>query len=471
MKDEFVERRNFVKSIGKSAIALPFAGLRLTAAAEQVRSAAAGEHKQAAGPQSGSIVLNVRDYGATGDGTTKDTLAIQQTIERCSVFGGGEVTFPAGDYLSGALELRSNVVLRVEQGASLMGSPDMADYPLAQVRWEGRWIKGYIGFISADDAENIGIVGPGRIVGSPAVKGRVDRTTQLRLPALLEFTNCRNVNVHDCYTENFGMWSIHPTYCENVTFKNVTVKSGADGIDVDSCKNVLIDGCSFDTTDDCISLKSGRGAEGNTISRPTENVRIANCTFNDKTWACIGIGSETSGGIRNVHVDHCKCIGARTFAIYIKSRRGRGAFIEDIYMNDLDVSGAQQGFLRFNILNSGKQDEFMVAGIDGIPTIRNFRFTNIHVTGVPVLVDGVGIHPDKPLDGFTLANVTGTCAKGISLANIKHADIRNIHVTGFEGPLLSTCDVTGTGLGGATKLDAAKLPDPILKPDTPYKLH
>jgi len=475
MSEKLLERRNFLKQAAQSALAAPMlASLGSLVMAQEPKKTAAGaapSHTPPAAPAKPKVTLNVKDYGATGDGKTKDTVAIQLTIERCSVFGGGEVVVPAGDYLTGALALRSNVVLRVEEGATLNGSPDMADYPLAQVRWEGRWIKGYIAFISATDAENIGLVGPGKIIGSPAVKGRVDRATRLRLPALLEFINCKNVRVEDCYTQNYGMWSIHPTYSDNVSFKNVTVKSGADGIDVDSCKHVTIDGCDFDTTDDCISLKSGRGAEGYTILRTTEDVHISNCTFADRTWACIGIGSETSGGIRNVHVEHCKCTLAGTYAIYIKSRPGRGAFIEDVYMNDLEVSGAKQGFLRFNILNSGIADEFLVPGDEGIPTIRNFHFTNIKVTDVPELVNGVGIHPDKPLDGFLLSNVTGTCGKGISLANIKHATISNIKVTGFEGPLLSTYNVTGTGLAGATKLEAAKTPDPILPPATPYQLH
>ncbi len=116
--------------------------------------------------------------------------------------------------------------------------------------------------------------------------------------------------------------------------------SGADGIDVDSCRHVIIDGCEFETRDDCISLKSGRGEEGYTILRPTEDVRISNCTFTDAYWACIGIGSETSGGIRNVRVEHCKCLGARTYAIYIKSRPGRGAYIEDIYYEWISMSPA-----------------------------------------------------------------------------------------------------------------------------------
>lgn len=427
-----------------------------------------GAHAAAAKP---GVKLNIRDFGAVGDGKTKDTAAIQETLDRCSVLGGGEVLVPAGEFLTGALVLRSNTLLRLDAQASLLGSPDMADYPITQVRWEGKWIKGYIGFISAMDAENIGITGTGKIVGSPAITMRVDRATHLRHPALLEFVNCRNVRVEDCYTNQSSMWSIHPTYCENVTFKNVMVKSGADGIDVDSCKHVVIDGCTFETTDDCISLKSGRGEEGYTIMNTTEDVRISNCTFNDLHWACIGIGSETSGGIRNVHVEHCRCLGARTFAIYIKSRPGRGAFIEDIWMNDLEVSGAQMGFLRFNFLNSGKQDEDPVPGDEGIPTVRNFHFSNIRVKDVPTLVEGTGIHPHKPLDGFSLVNVSGTCGKGIFLANVKHAEIRNIKVTGYSGALLNTYNVTGTGLAGAAPLPPTKLPEPVPVPPVPYHLH
>ena len=270
------------------------------------------------------------------------------------------------------------------------------------------------------------------------------------------------------------MWSIHPVYCENVTFKNVAIQSGADGIDVDSCKHVVIDGCEFGTGDDCISLKSGRGAEGNIINRPTEDVRISNCTFADSHFACVGIGSETSAGIRNVHIDHCKCTAARTHALYIKSRPGRGAFVEDIFVNDFEASGAQQGFLRLNNLNSGKQDEFSVPGDEGIPAFRNFQFSNIRVKDIPVLVKADEIHPRKPLIGFSLTNVTGTCGAGIILANMRNAVIRNIKVTGFSGPLVSLDNVTGSGLAGAAKIDPAKLPkvpDPVPAPSSPYQLH
>ncbi len=477
MENRFIARRNFLKRAAQGTLAASFlySLSRATLAQEPTplpkHPSAAHPQMPGAGPK---VKLNVRDFGATGDGKTKDTLAIQQTLDRCSVLGGGEVVVPAGDYATGALLLRSNVMLRVEQDASLLGSGDMADYPLAQVRWEGRWIKGYGAFISAMDAGNIGITGPGKIVGSPEIKGRIERKTGMRLPALLEFTSCRNVTVENCFTSQAGMWSIHPTYCENITFKNVAVHSGADGIDVDSCKHVVIDGCNFDTGDDCISLKSGRGAEANTINRPTVDVRISNCTFADSHFACIGIGSETSAGIRDVHIEHCKCTAARSHAIYIKSRPGRGAFVEDIYVNDFDAANAQQGFLRLNNLNSGKQDEFSVPGDEGIPTFKNFQFSNIRVTDMPVLVKADEIHPRKPLIGFSLTNVTGTCASGIVLANMKNVVLRNIKVTGFTGPLISIENVTGTGLAGAAKIDEAKLPkapDPIPATPTPYILH
>lgn len=452
--------------VAPAAISLPRLAL-----AQTTKTAAA--HKAPTAPVGPKVTLSVRDLGAVGDGKTNDTAAIQQTIDRCSVLGGGEVVFPAGDYSTGALVLRSNVRLRIEQGASLLGVAELSAYPLAQVRWEGHWIKGYSALISAQDSDNIGIAGPGRIVGNPAIRGRIERSTRLRLPALLEFTNCRNIDVENCDTSNGGMWSIHPTYCENVAFNNVVVHSGADGIDVDSCRNVTIDGCDFTTSDDCISLKSGRGEEGNTINRPTENVRISNCTFSDSYFACIGIGSETSAGIRNVHIDHCRCTGARTQAIYIKTRIGRGAFIEDIYVNGFDASGARQGFLRINVLGSGKRDENPVPGPAGIPTVRNFRFSNIHVNDVPVLVEATEIDPQKPLVGFTFENVTGTCATGIFLANIRDAAIRNVKVTGYSGALLNTHNVTGTGLAGAKQLapeKMPKMPEPVAQPATPYKL-
>jgi polygalacturonase len=464
-----VRRRTFLRAVAQSAVAAP-----ILYTLKDLNQTPPPRRSPAPALQKPKLTLNVRDYGATGDGTTDDTIAIQQTIDRCAVLGGGEILIPAGNYSSGALALRSNTLLRLEKDAIIVGSPDFAAYPITQVRWEGRWIQGHIGLIYAIDAEHIGVVGPGSIVGNHALGGRPNPQNPLRHPCVMEFINCKNIRLEDFSTSNYLMWGLHPTYCENISIKNLTIRStggNGDGIDIDSCKHVVIDGCDIATGDDCISLKSGRGAEAFSLLRSTEDIVIRNCTFADSIFACIGIGSETSGGIRNVRVEHCKFTAARTFAIYIKSRPGRGAFIEDIICNDLDVSGMAGGFLRFNILNSGIQDEYPVPGLEGIPTVRNFAFSNIRVTGVPTLVDGGSIHPDKPLDGFSLVNVTGTCAKGIFLANIKRARISNVKVTGFTGSLLNINNVTGIGLAGATQIDAPKLPDPVAAPEKPYQLH
>ncbi|CAN5652592.1 hypothetical protein BH10ACI4_BH10ACI4_03350 [soil metagenome] len=467
MAEMTVGRRSFLKRAGQGLLAAPLLGRAGFAAAPVSQ----GKGKVAA---PAGVELNVRDFGALGDGVAKDTGAIQQAIDRCWVFGGGEVVVPAGNYLTGAVALRSKVLLRLEKDAVILGSPDFADYPVMQVRWEGKWIQGHVGLIYALDAEHTGIVGPGRIMGNHALGGRPSATSPLRHPALIEPMNCKGLRFEGFSTDYFRMWSLHLTYCDDVVVRGLTIRStggNGDGIDVDSCRRVTSDGCDIATGDDCISVKSGRGSEAYKLLRTSEDIQISNCTFADSIFACIGIGSETSGGIRNVRISKCKFTGAQTFAVYIKSRPGRGAFIEDISVDDVEASGMVGGFLRFNILASGIQDEFPVPGDEGIPTIRNFRFTRIKVTDCPVLVDGVGIHPRKPLDGFTFADVTGTCAKGISLAHIRRAVIRGVKVTGFSGPLLTISDVTGTGLTGAVTVEAAKAAPDVAIPEKAYQLH
>ena len=187
-------------------------------------------------------------------------------------------------------------------------------------------------------------------------------------------------------------------------------------------------------------------------------MRIANCTFTDRNFACIGIGSETSAGIRNVVVEHCKCLGARSHAIYIKSRPGRGAFVENIAVNDFDASGAEQGFLRLNNLNSGKQDEFPVPGDAGIPEFRDFHFSNIRVNRCSGAGAGDGDSSAQAAGRLLADQRDGTCKSGITLANMKNVVIRNVKVTGFDGPLVSIDNVTGVGLAGAAKIDPAKMP-------------
>ncbi|HEY4063183.1 MAG TPA: glycoside hydrolase family 28 protein [Puia sp.] len=466
-------RRTFLITAGQGLILAPAALSLIGCHPAKAATASTPIVSPAGPPKPPSLVLNVQDFGTKADGQTKDTLAIQQAIDRCYVLGGGEVLIPAGNYLTGAIELKSNTILRLEKDAVLLGSPDFADYPVSQVRWEGKWVKGHTALIYAFNASNTGVVGPGKIAGSHALGGRPNAQNPLRHPALVEPIRCTNLRFEDFSTDYFLMWSMHPTYCTDLLFKNLTIRStggNGDGIDIDSCKRVKIDSCDIATGDDCISLKSGRGMEGYTIHYTTEDVHITNCTFADSIFACIGIGSETSGGIRNVTIEKCTFTQAKSFAIYIKSRPGRGAFIEDITVDDIDVTGTGGGFLRFNILGSGIQDQDPVPGDEGIPTIKNFSFSNVRVNNVPILVDGIGIHPHKPLEGFSLINISGTCAKGIALANIKNAKLKDISVTGYSGPLLSTYNVTGSGLDGAYTIDPPKVAEDIPVPAQPYKL-
>ena len=398
------------------------------------------------------VRLDVREFGAKADGVANDATAFQQALDRCALLGGGEVAVSAGTYLIGAIAIGARTTLRVADAATLLGSPDLADYPLRQVRWEGRFVTGRIGLIHAENVDDVAITGGGQVVGSEAIKGRVDARTGQRNPALIELVGCRRVEVSGLRTRQNAMWSLHPLFCDDVVFRDLAVAGGADGIDVDSCRRVTIERCAFDTGDDCIALKSGRGEEGWALARPTEDVQIADCTFRDAHWACIAIGSETSGGVRGVRVERCRIAGARTHAVYIKSRPGRGAFIEDVTMRDLDVTGVGEGFLRLNFTTSGKQDDRPVTGPASIPAVRRLAFSRIRVAGVPRLVDAFETDPARPVAGLTLEDITGTCGTGLRLAHVRGARLGGIAVTGYDGPLLQTRDVTGSGLRGAVPL-------------------
>src|SRR5579871_1409136 len=186
--DSLLRRRSFLKA----AIAAPAAASCLNRANAQ---------KPVPPPAKSDLTLNVRDFGATGDGKTKDTAAIQQALDRCSVLNGGEVVVPAGEYLTGAIALRSNTTLRLEKDSAIIGTPEFTDYPVTQVRWEGKWIPGRVGLIYAIDSSHIGVAGPGKIVGNPALGGRPNAQNPLRHPALIETINCRDVSFDGFSTE------------------------------------------------------------------------------------------------------------------------------------------------------------------------------------------------------------------------------------------------------------------------------
>jgi polygalacturonase len=388
-----------------------------------------------------SPYYNVRDFGATGDGTNEDTAAFQKTFDTCAAKGRGVVLVPPGNYLIGSVQMASHTTLMLQQGSVIIGDGDTNDYPTIPVRWEGRWETGRCSLIYATNADDIAIVGPGIIEGNPKMAAPQNPRGAL----VLEAVSCRGVRWDGFTVTQGGNWATHPVYCTDVVIHNLTITGRRDGIDIDSCKNVLIDGCNINTSDDSISLKSGRGKLAALNGVPTEDVVITNCTLVDHRFASIGIGSETSGGIRNVRIVHCR-FTARSDGIYIKTRIGRGGSIENISGDDLDVLGG--GFLRINLISTGNSNtvDDPVAGLAGYPQGRNFSFSNVRLNGATELCEASKISTERPLDGLSLSNITGTCTKGISLANILNAAIQNIHVTGYKGALLTQTNVQGTGL-------------------------
>jgi polygalacturonase len=399
----------------------------------------------AGSPKKSGASFNVKDFGATGTGTAKDTAAFQKALDTCAVSGGGEVRVPAGKYLIGSIQIGNRTTLRLEKDSVLVGSPDLEDYPIMDVRWEGRWQLGHRALIYAANVDDTGIIGPGRIEGNRAVafgKG-------MRGAPVIEPVSCTNLLWDGFSVTHDGTWATHPTYCTNAVIRNLHIRNTRDGIDVDSCKNVRIENCDIDTGDDAISLKSGRGMNGARIGKPTEDVLIRRCVLGGGYFACIGIGSETSGGIRNVRIEKTRFTHSGTYAIYIKTRTGRAGVIENIIGKDLDI--ANGGFLRINSVSGGNQStpDDTVEGKLGYPIIRNIRFSDIRLKDVTTLTEAIKIAPENPVLGLSLRNITGTCQRGIFLANVRDASLRDIDVTGFNGALLTIENVTGSGLKDA----------------------
>ncbi len=431
--------------------------------------------------------FNVRDFGAKGDGTTKDTVAVQKALDTCAVSGGGDVVVPAGNYLIGSIQLGYHTTLRLEKGSTLSGSPDIADYPMIDVRWEGRWQPGHRGLIYAANVVQIGIVGPGTIAGAkmllyggdldvpppaPAnpppgappgfrrVPGAgTNGPDGTRNPVVIETISCVDVLWDGFTVTQGGNWATHPTYCQKVVIRHVNISGNRDGIDVDSCEGVRIEDSVINTGDDSISLKSGRGMDGARLGKPCEDVVITNCDLTDRNFACLGIGSEVSGGVRNVRIEHCKLNAPRSFAIYIKTRIGRAGANDNISGDDLDLVAGS--FLRINLTRGGNSStaDDPVPGLLGYPTGENFRFSNVRVAA-DTLLQADEISAKKPLQGLTLKNISGTAKKGMTIANASDVHLSGIAVTGFQGPLLGTVNVTGTGLEGAVAIPAPIDPPP-----------
>jgi polygalacturonase len=338
-----------------------------------------------------------------------------------------------------------HTTLKLDGHATLIGSPNVADYPLTKVRFEGEFIQGHRALLSAENANHIAIEGNGTICGPPL---SISLLRKPRGPVLIELSGCTNVTLDGFTTKYQRLWAIHPLLCRNVTARNLTIRSvgaNGDGIDVDSCQDVLIDHCDINTGDDAISLKSGRGASAMHMERPTEDVTIRHCTLVSSTFAAVGIGTELSGGIRNTRLEDCVLSGHQN-GIFLKSRDGRGGYIQNFVGKNLTIHDSPT-FLGIELMDKGIQASDPVLGDpDEWTQLSNIRFDHIRVDKVAYLLRAQGIPPSRPVDGFTLADVQGTCDHAITMANMKNVSLSGIKVTNYHGPFLTENHVEGTGL-------------------------
>jgi hypothetical protein len=390
--------------------------------------------------------FNVKTYGATGNGTNFDTAAFQAALNACASAGGGVVVVPPGHYLSGSITMGSGTSLRLEKGAELIGSPAIADYPLTKVRFEGEFVQGHRALISAQNANRIAITGAGSICGPPL---NVSVLRNPRGPVLIEFSECTNVALDGFSTQYQRLWSIHPLLCKDIKIKDLTIRSvglNGDGIDVDSCQNVLIEQCDIDTGDDAISLKSGRGEAAMRMDRPTEDVTIKHCNLVSSTFAAVGIGTELSGGIRNTRLEDCTLSGHQN-GIFLKSRDGRGGYITNFVGENLKIHDSPT-FLGIELLDKGIQASDPIVGDpDEWTQLSGIRFDHIRVSNVSFLLRAQGIPSQRPVDGFSLTDIKGTCKHALVMANMKNVSLAGIQVTNYSGPFLTESHVEGTGLG------------------------
>ncbi len=331
--------------------------------------------------------FSITSYGAVGDGVRDCTDAIRLAIAACVKAGGGRVVVPAGRFKTGAIHLASRVNLHVEAGATLLFDTNPQRYlPPVLTRFEGMEYMGYSPLIYAVGATDVAVTGAGTIDGQAtdenwwAWKGGKDRPSPNQIaardrlmervergvavrdrvfgdgsylrPQFVQFYRCRNVLVEDVTILRSPMWEIHPVECTNVTVRGVQIRTHGpnnDGCDPESCRDVLIERCLFDTGDDCIAIKSGRNADGRRLHVPTENVIVRQCTMKDGHGG-VTIGSEISGGVRNVFVEDCRMDSPQLErALRFKNNAMRGGVLEHVYMRNCTIGEVKEGVLSIDL--------------------------------------------------------------------------------------------------------------------------
>ena len=325
-------------------------------------------------PKFSNRAFDITRYGAKEGGKQIATDAIKTAVSACSADGGGRVVVPKGSFLTGAIHLKSNVNLHLEDGATLLFSRDPKDFlPLVFTRFEGTECMNYSPLIYAWEQTNIAVTGNGMLDGQadadhwwqmrrgakrtelvamgdkdvPVKERRFGDGGGLR-PNFFQPYRCTNVLIEGVSIRNSPMWELNPVLCKNVTVRNVKISSHGpnnDGCDPESSSDVLIEGCEFDTGDDCIAIKSGRNRDGRRVNVPCENIIVRNCRMKDGHGG-VSIGSEVSGGVRNVFMENNRMDSPHLDrALRIKTNSWRGGELENFYFRNNTVGEVAQGVI------------------------------------------------------------------------------------------------------------------------------
>jgi polygalacturonase len=406
-------------------------------------------------PQFPAAVFDIRDFGAVADGKTKNTDAIRQAIEKAAASGGGSVLVPPGRWLTGPIKLKSNINLYVATDAELLFSQDFTDYlPPVFTRWEGTEMLGYSPLIYAKDCENVAITGGGKLNGQgeawfPWKKSRVAAEQLYDLaaagvppekrvfategtlrPSFIQTVSCKNVLIEGVTITSGPFWTIHPVYSENVIIRRVHVETegpNTDGCDPDSSKNVLIEDSFFSTGDDCVVIKSGLNEDGWRVGKPSENI-IVRRLHGEKGHGGVVVGSEMSGGVKNVWVTDCEFKGTDR-GLRIKAMRGRGGTVENVYYENVKHEDLRLMAVEMTTFYNSSN---VKPKTEKPPTIRGVHVKNITTHGAAQAVDIVGL-PELPISDVTFDNVDIASQTGVRCIDCKGVRFSHTKITPQTG--------------------------------------
>lgn len=418
-------------------------------------------------PRFPNRIFLVTNFGATGDGQTDCTGALQHAIAACHESGGGRVLVPSGTWLTGPLVLESNVELHIAKGATLSFDTNPARYlPPVLTRWEGVELMGYAPCIYAFGAQNIAVTGEGTLDGNAdnthwwpwcsapkfgwqeghpnqmhdrrrlfemaeaniPVTDRVFAEGNTLRPVFFQPYRCKNVLIEGVTLRRTPFWQIHPVLCTNVTVRGVTMNSygpNNDGCDPESCDHVLIENCIFDTGDDCIAIKSGRNADGRRLGVPSQNIIVRNCLFKNGHGG-VTIGSEISGGVRNIFVENCRMMSADLgSAIRIKSNALRGGILEHIHVRDITIDRLTHAALTIDLnYEEGANGPFK-------PIVRDVSLERVTSSQSDYGIDLQGL-PQSEVADIVLKNCDfKNVASGNIVRNVRHLQLENVAVNGI----------------------------------------